>query len=288
MKSALFHGDLVQSDRILYTPSNFAKKGLTYLQEIGELQAQKTHICKRDNLVSYLFFMVLCGSGTLKYNENTYHLKTGDCVFIDCHKSYSHETSEDLWRLKWIHFDGTNMENIYDKYVERGGQPFFHPENPSDFLRIWEQLYDTASSADYIRDMKINEGLNSLLTLLMAESWRPDTVSVSSKKNTLFDIKKYLDMHYPDKITLDDLSERFFVNKFYLTRIFKEQFGITLNNYLLQIRITHAKRLLRFTDKTVETIGMECGMSTVHYFSRMFKKVEGISPSDYRRIWGDV
>ena len=77
----------------------------------------------------------------------------------------------------------------------------------------------------------------------------------------------------------------FYINKFYLTRIFKEKFGVTLNNYLLQIRITHAKQLLRFTDKTVETIGVECGMGSVHYFSRMFKKIEGISPSEYRKIW---
>ena len=104
MNSALFHSDLVESKRIIYTPSNFAKLSLTYLQEIGELQAQKTHVSKRDNLSSYLFFIVLYGSGKLRYHGNTYHLTAGDCVFIDCRKSYSHETSEDLWKLKWIHF----------------------------------------------------------------------------------------------------------------------------------------------------------------------------------------
>lgn len=88
-----------------------------------------------------------------------------------------------------------------------------------------------------------------------------------------------------DRINLDDLAERFYINKFYLARIFKEQFGTSINNYLLQIRITHAKQLLRFTDRTVETIGRECGVEDANYFSRMFRKVEGISPGEFRRMW---
>lgn len=285
MKEALFYGDLVETKRILHTASDFAKTNLIHLQEIGELKAQQTHVSKRSNLNSYLFFMVLSGSGTLQYQGEPHHLTAGDCVFIDCKTAYAHETSEDLWNLKWIHFYGQNMHNIYDKYLERGGQACFRPVNPSALMEIWTQLYNTANSTDYIRDMRINEGLNALLTLLMAESWPSDSSASGTKKQSLLDIKNYLDIHYPDKITLDDLSEKFFVNKFYLTRIFKEQFGLTLNNYLLQIRITQAKHLLRFTDKTVETIGLECGLGTVHYFSRMFKKVEGMAPSDYRKMW---
>lgn len=285
MNTSLFNDDYVNSKRIIYTPSDFAKISLTHLQEIGQLQAQNLHVSKRDHLSSYLFFVVLSGSGTLNYDGDTYHLTAGDCIFIDCHKAYSHATSEDYWNLKWVHFYGVSMANIYAKYVERGGEPVFHPQDVSDFLNIWEQLYETADSTDYIRDMKINEGLNALLTMLMAQSWSTEAAVTTSKKNNLLDIKKYLDEHYPDKITLDDLSETFFINKFYLTRIFKLQFGVTLNDYLLHVRITHAKQLLRFTDKTVETIGLECGMGSVHYFSRMFKKVEGLAPSEYRRKW---
>ena len=98
-------------------------------------------------------------------------------------------------------------------------------------------------------------------------------------------VKDYLDLHYRQKITLDHLAEHFYINKFYLTRIFREQFGLTINNYLLQIRITHAKRLLRFSDLSIEKIAVECGMSDANYFARMFKKVEGSSPGEFRKRW---
>ena len=286
MKNELFNSDFVQSNRILYTPSTFAKTTLLHLQEIGELQAQRPHVSKRSNLASYLFFFVVSGSGTLDYGNQIYELKTGDCVFIDCRKSYAHRTSEDLWCLKWIHFLGAGMGNIYDKYLERGGRPCFHTDSLDSFDEIWARIFAIASSSDYIRDMKICEGLTSLVTLLMAESWHPDSLpQPGAKKQNLLQICEYLEQNHTRHISLDELAETFYINKYYLTRVFKEQFGVSINNYLLQKRITHAKQLLRFTDKTLETIGLEAGMGDPQYFSRTFKKVEGVSPSEYRKRW---
>lgn len=133
--------------------------------------------------------------------------------------------------------------------------------------------------------MKINEQLVSLLTLVMEQSRNFEAKLLSFKQQSLIDVKEYIDANYAKKITLDGLSETFSINKFYLERIFKEQFGVSIIGYLTNIRITHAKRLLRFTDKSVEQIGMECGISPLYYFSRMFKQTEGISPSEYRMKW---
>lgn len=73
--------------------------------------------------------------------------------------------------------------------------------------------------------------------------------------------------------------------KFYLSKIFKEAYGTTVNNYLISKRITRAKQLLRFTDMTVDEVGVTVGMGDANYFSRMFRKVEGISPREYRKQW---
>ena len=133
--------------------------------------------------------------------------------------------------------------------------------------------------------MRINEKLGTLLTLLMEQSWHPETVTVSRKRMELAAVKEYLDEHYTEKLTLDDLAEKFFINKFYLSKIFKEAYGTTVNNYLISKRITRAKQLLRFTDMTVDEVGVAVGMGDANYFSRMFRKVEGSSPREYRKQW---
>ena len=235
---------------------------------------------------SYLFFVVESGSGTLEYEGETRVLSAGDCVFLDCRRPYRHYTGDDLWQLRWAHFYGPNMAAIYKKYRERGGQPSFHPENTAPYTRRLEALYTLAASDNYVRDMQICEGLLALLTLLMQESWHPEIVrTAGTKRQNVQEIKDYLDLHFAEKITLDALAERFYINKFYLTRVFKEQFGLSVTSYLTQLRITQAKRLLRFSDKNIETIAQECGMSDANYFSRIFKKVEGTTPGQYRRQW---
>ena len=282
----------VTSSRILYTPSTFARTSLLHLQEVGSLQAIHPHTSTRTNLTSFLCFVVLTGTGSLTYEGTTYNLAVGDCVFIDCRKSYSHSTGygtgeldASLWSLQWCHFYAPSLPAIYEKYKERGGSPVLHPESLSQFTTILTDLYSLASSSDYIRDMRINELLSSLLTLLMEQSWHPESKTVSRKRLELVEVKNYLDEHYAEKIALDELAEKYYINKYYLTKIFKETYGSTISNYLIAMRITKAKQLLRFTDMTVDEIGSAVGMSDANYFSRMFRKVEGISPREYRKQW---
>ena len=252
----------VSSSRIIYTPSTFARTSLLHLQEVGSLQAIHPHTSQRSDLVSFLCFIVLFGKGELSYEEQTYQLSEGDCVFIDCRKAYSHSTSDNLWSLQWCHFYAPSLPAVYEKYKERGGRPVFHPDDLASFTSILTDLYDLASSADYIRDMRINEKLGTLLTLLMEQSWHPESVTVSRKRMELAAVKEYLDEHYTEKLTLDDLAD-----------------------YLISKRITGAKQLLRFTDMTVDEVGAAVGMGDANYFSRMFRKVEGSSPREYRKQW---
>ena len=101
-------------------------------------------------------------------------------------------------------------------------------------------------------------------------------------------VKEYLDENFREKITLDDLAARFFINKYYLLTLFKDRYGVTVNAYLNQMRVTWVKQQLRFTDRTAESLAAELQIEPA-YLSRLFKKVEGVSPSEFRKSWkGDA
>ncbi|MCD8327141.1 MAG: AraC family transcriptional regulator [Lachnospiraceae bacterium] len=285
MDSALFTNSLVQSSRIIYTPSVFARTNLLYLQEIGSLKAISPHTSGRSDLSSYLFFIVLEGAGELTYNEVLYPLSAGDCVFINCKNPYSQGSSKDLWSLKWCHFSGPNLAGIYNKYVERGGYPAFHAFDPSAYEKLLDELYDCAASEAYTRDMRIYDKLGTLTTLLMEENWHPDVKTGASSGRNMLEIKDYIDVHFQEKLSLEGLAGLFFINKHYLARRFKEQCGTSVASYIQQVRITHAKSLLRFSEQTIEKIGEQCGIPDPNYFARVFRKVEGIPPGEYRKLW---
>lgn len=274
----------VQSDRLIYTPSSFARSSLLYLQETGSLNALSPHTSSRANLASFLFFMVTSGEGQLVYGGVEYELEEGDLVFIDCTVPYSHSTGKNLWSLSWCHFNGPEMIGIYEKYKSRGGKAVFRSaKNMGEYKNLLENLLFAARSSSYIRDMEINLILSSFLVLLMEDSWNP--VNISNKQGQVVNIREYIDAHYSTDITLESLSDQFFINKTYLSEVFKEQYGVNLKDYLTSVRITEAKKLLRFTDKTTEEIAENIGINGAAYFSRLFKRVEGVSPKEYRAMW---
>lgn len=284
MDSPLFHGETVSTTRIIYTASDFAKKSLLYLQETGFLQAVKIHESKRTALASFLFFVVLSGSGQFWYQGKSRTLAPGDCVFVNCRNGYFHKTSSDFWSLKWVHFNGFSAEEIYQKYIERSGENVFRSANPEKYSRIIDSIISIAGSKDYIRDVELNERLSLLITEIMRESVTADAKSRKRNSN-LEGIKNYLELNFSTKITLDSLSESFYINKYYLTRIFKASYGITIDQYLLHQRITKAKELLRFTSLTISEISQKVGFKDQNYFSRVFKAIEKQAPREYRKGW---
>ena len=98
------------SERIIATPSSHAREHYLYVQEVGTLQSLEPHISRRQNLNSYLFFIVLKGSGYVSYDGSRFNIAAGDCVWLDCTKPYSHESSaSDPWSLMWVRKRGASF-----------------------------------------------------------------------------------------------------------------------------------------------------------------------------------
>lgn len=290
----LFQNSSTRSSRVIHTPSSFARNSLVHLQEVGHLQALVPHVSRRNTLSSYLFFIVTNGEGTLTYDGIAHPLHRHDCVFIDCRRGYTQGASDhrnnlgefdQLWGLSWVHFSGPTMSAIYEKYKERGGQPVFSTTQSDKYLGLIQAIQDIVAESSYTCDMQIAEKLTALLSLLMEDAWNSEQEHAAPKRRSAGEVKAYLDENYPLPLSLEGLAKQFYINKQYLARIFKEQYGSTVKGYLTQVRITKAKGLLRFSDKSVEEIGEIVGIPDPNYFARIFKKIEGLTPSQYRKSW---
>lgn len=103
-----------------------------------------------------------------------------------------------------------------------------------------------------------------------------------SKSKECAAAKRYIDENYTEAISLDKLAEIAHVNKYYLSHSFKKEYGSSPIDYMLKRRITEAKALLSSTDYSLIQIAEQLGFGSPAYFSKCFRKVEGISPSGYR------
>ena len=130
-------------------------------------------------------------------------------------------------------------------------------------------------------DLLTAQQIIHILTLICTESNEKNEL-LSDKLKTIL---HYLDEHYTENISLDQLAEQFFISKYYLSREFKKEFGTTVIQYVLAKRINNAKELLRYSNSSIEEIAHLCGIDDASYFNKVFRKMEGCTASEYRKRW---
>ncbi len=97
------------------------------------------------------------------------------------------------------------------------------------------------------------------------------------------DCLNFIDFHYMEPLSLESLSARFSVNKNYLSSRFHREKGMTITDYINQIRVNRATSLLRNTSRSVQQIAEQCGFTDANYFTRIYKKIQGFTPNEYRK-----
>ncbi|RHP34924.1 helix-turn-helix transcriptional regulator [Lachnotalea sp. AF33-28] len=277
---------VIETKRILHTPSDFAKSTLFYVQEAGRLRSLKSHVSRREHLDSFLFLIVLSGEGAVTYRDRRYHLRAGDCVFIDCKPGYSHQSSEkNPWELMWVHFNGPMAQNYYQYYHATLGGNLFHTAAPAEFTAPIQHLIDMHAGKSTWDEIMASKYITDILTMCVSVPKQQELILDSGIVQKLKLVREYIDEHFQNKISLDELAETCFVSKYHLSREFKRMYGITVGSYILARRITLAKEMLRFTGQSIESIAGACGIPDTSYFNKVFRKSEGMTASEYRRKW---
>lgn len=266
---------VTKSDRMLHTPGSFAKKNLLYVQEVGTLQSLAPHVCRRENLDSYLIFEVLEGKGCITTEGRTIELNAGECVWIDCHNAFEHISSETHpWKLAWVHFNGVSAKELYELFRERNELPVFAPlesvKLSEKILVILDKLKADASELE----------LHSLLTQLVV-----CCAEQKNEKERMEEVREYINIHFKEAELQALLVEHFHASAEELNRSFAKSYGIGVRDYILNRRFNAAKELLRFTIKPIAEVIEESGIGNEDLFYQLFKENESLNPEDYRKKW---
>ncbi|MEG0339001.1 MAG: AraC family transcriptional regulator [Oscillospiraceae bacterium] len=122
-----------------------------------------------------------------------------------------------------------------------------------------------------------------LIRILRHTQYSMSATSVRKTNKECAEIKRYIDTNYPENITLDLLANLTHVNKYYLVHAFHKEFNISPINYLISRRIKESKYLLINTNYSLSQISHLLGFSSPSYFSQSFRRLEAISPGEYRK-----
>lgn len=274
------------SKQLICTPSQAAKNAFFYVQEAGVLNKTDTADTRRHDLDSFLFVAVTAGKGELTVNGEDFELSKGDCFLIDCRTPHHYKSNtDDPWEILWIHFNGATSRQYYENFISKSRNVFRSPSFESAVEAISQIIcYNEQNNANA-------EALSSalivrLLTIALTSAEKEqETDSALTQKLTA--VHGYIEHRFNEDITLEGLAAEFYISKFYLTREYKKIFGKTIFQHIINCRINYGKRLLRFSDKSVDEIAHLCGFNDQSYFVRQFKKAENVTCFAYRKMWRD-
>jgi AraC-like DNA-binding protein len=239
------------------------------------------------------FELIVVTEGTLYIaNSSTeYVVSKGQYLLMgltDCQHGYKASDCS----FYWLHY--TYNKNLNNPQVYR--QEDYIPSYREGHLLIPET--DSLSSSERIivlmkqlqdSDKRYHElNLNSFLTsAILAEisdqSFLYKKHGENKQQKQLYnDICDFITLHVSENITMDGLAAYFNYNKKYLTTFFRKQSGNTIKHFILQTKMDYAKAELTDTNHSISQISYNIGFNDVHNFSNAFKKITGLSPSDYR------
>ncbi|MEG1857937.1 MAG: AraC family transcriptional regulator [Pseudoflavonifractor sp.] len=236
-----------------------------------------THTCTE-------IFYVVGGAGQFKIEEITRPVAVDDMVIVNPNVEHT-EVSLNASPLEYIVMGVEGLEFSADEDGDsrycvvnfRGGR-----EDALHYLRSLLSEIETKASG---YEIVCQDLLEVLLVRLMRRTDFSLTPAPACRRSTkeCATVRRYLDSHFKESITLDQLAGITHVNKYYMVHAFSREYGISPINYLIARRITESRILLSGTDHSLSQISHMLGFSSPSYFSQSFRKLEGISPMEYRK-----
>ena len=226
--------------------------------------------------IPYLF-LVISGTATLHLDGRDFPLMRG-CLFFSLPQHYYTVDADDDFAYLYISFMGDCVQSIFSRLGIGAGKPVY-----PGFSRLIDFWTDAIGRVTPENANLLSEGV-LLYTLAQIE---PVTAVTQRRKETerRFDlIVEHVDLHYTQQnLSLDEVSAAFSYTPKYLSRMFKAHMNIGFTEYVNNLRVQHACRLLESSDLSVSETAAACGFIDPQYFSKVFRSKTGLSPLAYRK-----
>ncbi len=212
----------------------------------------------------YLIHYVIKGTGTFTNTTGEHPVKAGQIFLIRPGELYAYAADkDDPWSYVWVGFNGSlakRLDTLPELVMDYREDTFFDLRKVADMTSMREEFVTS----------KIYE---IICVLFGRQNQKPHYVGQA---------KNYIRVNYMNPITAENVAASVGVSLRYLSRLFKESTGRGVQDYLISTRLGHAKQLLS-QGLSVSEAAFQSGFNDVFHFSKAFKKVIGISPSEYKK-----
>ncbi|CAM2759859.1 AraC family transcriptional regulator [Erysipelothrix tonsillarum] len=231
---------------------------------------------------------IVSGKAIVYIDDQTIIAKRGEIVIINSNSIHSIESQTDEVIYFCLIMDSNFCRSLnFDTINCR----FHNLTSDPEMRNIFQIIANECDQAKPYYQKAVRALCNTMLILLYRNQLIEATPGASLKTERMAIIKQsieYIHHHFNRDLSLDEISQEVGISKYYFCRIFKDITGITVNNYIFQVRCNHAHQLLSESDLSIAECSEVCGFNSTAYFTKCFKSVFGFPPSQIRKKHQDT
>lgn len=233
------------------------------------------------------FQIIYIASGLVHFHfgkpENETIVKAGNIVVFRPKELQKYEFyAKDKTVVFWIHFTGSDAKKLLRKYGFADNEHVFHVGTSMEYERIFKKIISELQKTQNNYEEMLQILLRYLLIAFNREMTKEHILKNEYLDNQMEQASEYFTENYNLEISIEDYASSKGMSVSWFIRSFKKYTGQTPVQYLTSIRMANAQALLETTSYSVNEIGRIVGYANPLYFSRMFRKQKGCSPSEFR------
>lgn len=262
------------SNLVLDTKRDLNKKFLYQARDVGYEYNEKGYYHKRENGIVYLAVYTKSGEAIFERRGESITLKAGSLLFVSLAEKTVIKAPNSHWEIYFMHVIGSDIDSIYRTFAQKHSyviENFCQDYFVSCVDKLCK-LYKETTINYYDISSLIYSALMDILKQSPPSEYSP----------TVIKALEYMNGNYVEKFSIDDLCKSLFLSKYFFTRKFHSETGVTPKEYLTNLRIEKARELLIHSKRSVAEIAQIAGFETEKNIYYAFKKSLGVSPKEYR------
>ena len=258
-----------------------------FLTDIGHFPNAEGHFIDRFKAGAKSNILIYCVEGEGRYQLAGHEpetLRRGNVLLIPAGTPHVYGTSDvDPWSIYWLHFSGLLSNDYLTTLQGQGSSPTLYVPFASAVIEAFDEIYRWTEEGPTDMNLVAASTAMSRFFGLLAVLRRSEDVRLRDSEQRIRDSITYMRSHANRQLTLDHLAAQVDLSTSHYSTLFKKTTGISPINFFLQLKIRRACELLDTTSKQILEISLELGFEDAYYFSRLFKKIVGKSPRQYRK-----
>ncbi len=234
----------------------------------------------------YLIHYVSSGRGVFHCGQHTYNLKQGDLFLIVPSQLVSYRAdSEQPWEYCWVGFNGTDAKRLVTMAGLSEQNPVLHPDDDQSIGELMMRIAQSSGNS-----VANDTEMAGHLYLFLARLIRLNSAHTHKNPHQEYvsNALRFIQYNYANDIGVNDIADYVGISRSQLYRAFLQDFDVSPHTYLQKYRINEACSLLHNATITIAEVAGSVGFNDPLYFSRVFKSIKGVSPSEYQRRKGSV